>query len=802
MGNKLSADKGGGSDGIASPSAWGWWCFSLFFVKISAKKNAVDKEQVVKLVDDTYRKLQVTGTTDTASKGHGASDSSNVKVKREVADSFQSDTKCEDTKCPVSQHINCVIIPDKPIEDLPPLPDKFYCEICRLSRADPFSVSMTHPLFPVKLITTHIPTDGTNPVQSVEKTFQLTRATKDLLLKQDFEIQAWCMLLNDKVPFRMQWPQYADLLVNGYSVRAINRPGSQLLGANGRDDGPIVLNLIPKESDGERFEAALARVCCRVGGGNSANEADSDSDLEVVSDTFSINLRCPMSGSRMKIAGRFKPCVHMGCFDLEVFVEMNQRSRKWQCPICLKNYALENIIIDPYFNRITSMMKNCGEEFTEVEVKPDGYWRVKAKNESECRELGNLAKWHSPDGSLSVSTSGEDKRAETLNVKQEGVSDSPNRLRLGIRKNCNGVWEVSKPIETNTSSDNRLNANLGNHELVVIQMSSSGTGSGLDGDDPSVNQSGGGHIDYSATNGIETDSVRHTNVNSTYGYTIPSTSAPMADADIIVLSDSEDDDILVSPIVGRNNNQTGDAVDVYSAPPPGITDPYAGDHNIDGNPCLGVYDNPGVCFGVPSVWPLHSGTQASSGFQLFSSDVDVSDALVHGDINCSSSLNSYSLAPDTVLGSNTLIPTTDQSDTDLNGGLVDNPLAFGGNDPSLQIFLPTRPAESSVRHELRDHTDVSNGVCTEDWISLSLGGGAVGSNGDASTPNGLNSVPQTTSRKDATDSLTNTASLLLGMNDAGSDKASKKRSEGPFSFPRQKRSVRQRLHLSIDSDSE
>lgn len=35
-----------------------------------------------------------------------------------------------------------------------------------------------------------------------------------------------------------------------------------------------------------------------------------------------------MSGSRMKVAGRFKPCVHMGCFDLDVFVEMNQRSRK------------------------------------------------------------------------------------------------------------------------------------------------------------------------------------------------------------------------------------------------------------------------------------------------------------------------------------------------------------------------------------------------------------------------------------------------------------------------------------------
>ena len=35
-----------------------------------------------------------------------------------------------------------------------------------------------------------------------------------------------------------------------------------------------------------------------------------------------------MTGSRMKIAGRFRPCAHMGCFDLESFVELNQRSRK------------------------------------------------------------------------------------------------------------------------------------------------------------------------------------------------------------------------------------------------------------------------------------------------------------------------------------------------------------------------------------------------------------------------------------------------------------------------------------------
>ena len=45
-------------------------------------------------------------------------------------------------------------------------------------------------------------------------------------------------------------------------------------------------------------------------------------------------------------------------------------------------------------------------------------------------------------------------------------------------------------------------------------------------------------------------------------------------------------------------------------------------------------------------------------------------------------------------------------------------------------------------------------------------------------------------------------SLLLGMNESRQDKAKKRRSDNPFSFPRQKRSVRPRMFLSIDSDSD
>ncbi|GKA51284.1 E3 SUMO-protein ligase SIZ1 isoform X1, partial [Tanacetum coccineum] len=72
-----------------------------------SKKNAVGKEEVAKLVDDIYR--------------------------MSLFNFF-----CEDPRCNVWQHIACVIIPEKPMEGILPAPPPiFYCELCRLGRADP-----------------------------------------------------------------------------------------------------------------------------------------------------------------------------------------------------------------------------------------------------------------------------------------------------------------------------------------------------------------------------------------------------------------------------------------------------------------------------------------------------------------------------------------------------------------------------------------------------------------------------------------------------------------------------------------
>ncbi|GFP81000.1 e3 sumo-protein ligase siz1 [Phtheirospermum japonicum] len=686
---------------------------------LSAKKNAVGKDEVAKMVDDTYRKMQGSGAADLSSKSQGISDSANIKPKEEIVDSYQTDKvrclcgsplqtdsmiKCEDPRCNEWQHIACVVIPEKPMDGvLPNPPETFYCEICRLKQADPkeryysfsyvlmlsaftfFSVrlhhkhcccydlrlrmlsvlyrvhgkytslkpilightvnefcfwtTVAHPLYPVKLNITNIPVDGSNPGLSIEKTFQLTRADRDLLSKEEYDVQAWCMLLNDKVTFRMQWPQYADLQVNGVPMRAINRPGSQMLGANGRDDGSIItqctrdginkisltgcdarvfcvgvrivkrrsvhqiLSLIPKEAEGERFEDALARVRKCIGGGATTENADSDSDIEVVADFIPVNLRCP-----------------------------------WQCPICLKNYSWEKIIIDPYFNRITSKMLSSGEDVAEIEVKPDGSWRVKAG--CDRRGLGELELWHLPDGTLCNSEVESKPKLELKPTQQEIGYDTHSALKLGIKKNRNGCWEFSKP----GNSPN------------IIPMSSSG-------EDASVNQDG---IEYASKS-------------------VDLTAAPAGDAEVIVLSDSEDE---ANPLVS-----SGPAVSGVHFPSPqnGIVDVYYE------NPALGVTGGVGSRVDLynpndvdefgSSMWSLPAGGQGAPNFQLFGPDADIN----------------------------------------VNGGLVDNnPLAFGGSDPSLQLFLPTRPSEASAAAQ-PDSSACSgglNGVRSEDWISLKLGDGA------------------------------------------------------------------------------
>uniref|UniRef100_A0A0C9S7J0 TSA: Wollemia nobilis Ref_Wollemi_Transcript_13454_3911 transcribed RNA sequence n=1 Tax=Wollemia nobilis TaxID=56998 RepID=A0A0C9S7J0_9CONI len=846
-----------------------------------ANKHLIGKEEVAKIIDDIYRKMNRHEAPELASKNQNGP-SLNV-IKEPVipapktccpcGNSMENESmiQCDDPKCGVRQHMGCVVIPENLVEgSQPERPTQFFCDICRVNRADPFWVTEGQPVLPTKLVILPTEQDGyNNPLQTVEKTFTLTRAIKDLFQKTDYELQVWCILLNDKVPFRMHWPQSADLRVNGISIKVINRQSNQLLGANSRDDGPLiqacsreganriilraydsrpfvvgvriirhqsvqqVLNRIPIESQGEPFEEALARVCRCVGGGASLeNGNDSDSDLEVVAESNIVNLRCPMSGSRIKIAGRFKPCVHMGCFDLESFVELNQRARKWQCPICLKNYSLENVIIDPYFNRITSFMERYTEDVTEVEVKVDGSWRPKLEGKA-----GLFENWHMPDGSIATANVGVSQQQELpIKVKREveGISGGPTSLKIGIKRNRDGCWEVSGAKDILSSGMNNLSGKHGKQNLKVVPASSSATATNRDDEDPSVNQEGSDNPDFSVNNDAVFDSplvgLNHTS-DMAIGHVI--SERPKDPEVIVVVSDSEEDNVVdmgpplacsdpfgQGPLLPFSSDSLHDTSRLdCSGNPLILPNSFLGSfpeglppqNNISSSP---VFLGASGDFSELPSWNDWLTPPPNPQFRLFGANADV----LHGATNshCTSVIRptpvtrygSYDMGTGEQLENSTL-----ESTIPAYGQSLDCPFPSinrersGDLDNSLEgqtsVFFPHQPARASTQDDHRDSVMMGG---DDHWISLSLG---VGNNSDKPNEGPAPTIcdrQQSAPEGDRLDSLA-TANILLNISDNRTEAASgdNQGSEIPFSYCQRPRSIRPRRSrhpLTVDADSD
>jgi hypothetical protein len=197
------------------------------------RKKMVEREMAVKIVEDTFRKMQEPASNVAVSRSHIESGHSvkskkksddsgelNVKVRCPCGNSKPNDSmiKCVDPQCNIRQHVGCVVIPEneKSANSISPdLPSRFYCEMCRISRADPFWVTINNLLLPVLIGPSTIAADRSYTVQYTTKSFQLSRANREMLQKAEYDIQVWCILLNDKVPFRMQWPLHSDMQVNG-----------------------------------------------------------------------------------------------------------------------------------------------------------------------------------------------------------------------------------------------------------------------------------------------------------------------------------------------------------------------------------------------------------------------------------------------------------------------------------------------------------------------------------------------------------------------------------------------------------
>lgn len=827
----------------------------------SSIKYGRSREEVAKVIDDVYRKMRGSSALDLATTGEilaGPRTSTQSSKRGEALTRCPCGSKvisesmiqCDDPKCMVWQHLNCVLIPEK--EGLKAEhPPQFYCELCRIQHGDPYCVAVSHPLLPIKLVTSIPASEGSNPLQNVEKSFLLNRSDQEMLLKPQYDIQVWSVLLNDKVAFRMHWPLHTELRVNGYPIRATNRPPHQSLGINGRDDGvgisdyvregsnsismsasdgrPFcigvriiqrlsveqVLSRIPSEGEGESFDTALARVRRCIGGGNDRvdNGNDSDSDLEVISECVFVNLRCPMSGSRMKMAGRFRSCVHMGCFDLHTFVELNQRTRKWQCPICLTNYSLDDLIIDPFLTRIVKAMRSYGEDIVEVEMKPDGHWRPKVEGDAKLKEA-----WRLPDGSFGLangengSTSNQQLSLKAVKI-EEGLPFEKVPLKIGIKRTRDGTWQVKQTKGIPGLLNNGVHDQHSMFASADYSRSSSMTANTTEAF--SSRQEREEMLQFSRTADAEVNSVptavpvsSHQPVGS-----LTVDSEPRRNEEVIILSDTEEENVGECNLGGENaarsmmlqasggmQNRTHmderdletDITFLEVEPLQECTVDFFENprgESIPSDPWLPqVHDPPFGLMGSPTDFP-----RKASSHQRPRTSTQTGRRPSHGLVNEQYKRNGMS---------ETRVSGYGRS-AQYEGEMVENARHSASADPSLRLFLPPQPAKSLVQRRVHEPSRTSEEGLQNGWFSLSLGGG--GERIAESHPTGrASSFSAEEASQERFDPVADPATVLLNLSSQGTP-------AGPDSTFTHRRTTgvamhrsahRSRSYFRVESDSD
>lgn len=387
----------------------------------------------------------------------------------------------------------------------------------------------------------------------------------------------------------------------------------------------------------------------------------------------------------------------------------------------------------------------CSEDVNELDVKPDGSWRV--KGDAATRDL---SQWHMPDGTICDSKEDTNPGVVSVNeVKREGTSDGHRTLKLGIKKTPNGLWQVSsKADDKKLVVRNHIQNNTGYSIQNIVPMISSPTGSCRDGEDVSVNQEGGS-IQFDISLNQEFDSFAH-NFGQTYNTEDRQQEPQHNAADVIVLSDSdeENDPIVRLPAVYANTPTNGDSFPfVTDAAVSGYPEGYQEDAGV-GTSGLGLLSNNTGDFEINN-WQMHSYPQPEQGFQFFGTDTDVGNPFVGPH-------NSFSITPeDDSLDCNVGIEGPSaahyvsicRNSNDVHGSLVDNPLALAGDDPSLKIFLPSQPSTVPLQEELSERANTPNGVHPDDWrISLTLAAGG-GGNEEPTSVDGLKSQPKVPSKE-------------------------------------------------------
>lgn len=104
----------------------------------------------------------------------------------------------------------------------------------------------------------------------------------------------------------------------------------------------------------------------------------------VVATTMKLSLLDPIVRTRLRIPVRGARCRHPACFDLGNFLSLNERVRRWECPLCSDAAPFDTLVVDQFIQQcalfrephppclVLSVLNVVPHD--EVTFLPDGSW--------------------------------------------------------------------------------------------------------------------------------------------------------------------------------------------------------------------------------------------------------------------------------------------------------------------------------------------------------------------------------------------------------------------------------------------
>jgi len=396
------------------------------------------------------------GPPPTADENAGMENLSREMFRREVMARASPMKKAEKVSSPEAR----ANAPSKAAATLPGATPEERTFYQRLEKADPmFEMisSADNPSYPPGDL---VKPQKVVPMKTFQQCFFLSATDLHFLQREDeFELQAVCMLQNDDVKERMQWPLDVYLTANDHTLTVVKRstvksvtkstrdpsvriPASRLRSGSNhfrmfhrdrRGAFMIALRIVRKRTLEEVAASIPKAASVGVALRNALKHLGfTEKDDEVImEDVALVSLRCPISGQVCRNPARLSSCVGLHAFDAESFLQLNTVSRKWCCPECGKKGGPSDL-------RVDSFIKYCVDKVTEralskvsrIEINKDGHWRPREDAGAPPLDASQL-RWYAPvisGYSVTWKLDGDDGSPTSTATKVNGVTvaETPN----------------------------------------------------------------------------------------------------------------------------------------------------------------------------------------------------------------------------------------------------------------------------------------------------------------------------------------------------------------------------------------